>query len=112
MVKDTLLLDLRKLLSQRLAKVEPFLRDTSCMHPEEREILGYIEAYVRIFPNDPFSKYLKETILPAIEAIGMSKWARTELTDLGLRLADKETTKEEIVPSLNMRTLENDSIRE
>lgn len=104
MVKDTLLLDLKKLLSQRLAKVEPFMIDTSCMHPDQREIIGYMEAYVRIFGEEgDFSKFLIDKAKPAIEAIGLSKWPRTELTDLGLRIADKETTEEEIVPALKKR---------
>lgn len=101
MGRDSLLLQIHQLLSQRLSKIEPFLRDTACLHPEEREITGYIEAYIRMFgKKNPFSEFLLNQAKPAIEAIGMSKWQRTELTDLGLRISDKETGKTETVPSV------------
>ena len=91
MVKDSLLLQTIKLLSQRLAIIEPFFNQTACLHPQEREIVGYCEAYIEIFgDNDNFSKFLKEKAIPALQKIGISRWHRTELTDLGLRISNKD----------------------
>lgn len=92
MVKDSLLLQTVKLLSQRLAAIEPFFNQTACLHAEEREIIGYCEAYVTLFgKKDEFARYLKDKVMPALQKIGISRWPRTELTDLGLRISNKDT---------------------
>ena len=91
MVKDSLLLQTIKLLSQRLAMIEPFFNQTACLHPEEREIIGYCEAYIEMFgEKDEFARFLKDKAIPALQKIGISRWPRTELTDLGLRISNKD----------------------
>jgi len=91
MVKDALLLQTVKLLSQRLAIIEPFFNQTSCLHPEEREIIGYSQAYIEMFGKNDFSKFLEEQAIPALQKIGIARWPRTELTDLGLRISNRDT---------------------
>lgn len=91
MVKD-LLLQTLKLLSQRIAKLEPFLNETACLNPQEREIIGYCKAYISIYgEEDPLSVAFKERFIPALRYIGFAKWRRTELTDLGFKIAYKDT---------------------
>ena len=98
MARDTLLLQTIKLLSQRLAILEPFFNQTACLHPQEREIVGYCEAYRTIFGSkDNFAKFLKDKAIPALQKIGISRWPRTELTDLGLRISNKDTETVDIV---------------
>lgn len=97
MVKDSLLLQTIKLLSQRLAIIEPFFNQTACLHPEEREIVGYCQAYIEMFGDkDNFAKFLKTKAIPALQKIGISRWPRTELTDLGLRISNKDTEEVDI----------------
>lgn len=91
MVKDSLLLQTVKLLSQRLAIIEPFFNETSCLHPEEREVIGYCQAYIEMFGKDTFTRFLKKRAIPALQKIGIARWPRTELTDLGLRISNKDT---------------------
>jgi len=98
MTKDILLLQAIKLLSQRLAMIEPFFNKTACLHPQEREIVGYCEAYRTIFgKGDDFAKFLKDKAMPALQQIGISRWPRTELTDLGLRISNRDTESVDIV---------------
>lgn len=97
MPKDLLLLQTIKLLSQRLSILEPFYGKTSCLHPEEREIVGFCEAYITMFGEETgFSKFLREKAIPALEKIGMARWPRTELTDLGLRIANRDEKEEDM----------------
>lgn len=107
MVKDSLLLQTIKLLSQRLAMLEPFFNKTACLNPEERELIGYCAAYCEMFKDsDPeFIEYLQQKVIPALTKIGIARWPRTELTDLGLRISnrDEETiTLDEESPTLDM----------
>lgn len=44
-----------------------------------------------MFGEDKFTKFLKEKAIPALQKIGISRWPRTELTDLGLRISNKDT---------------------
>jgi len=111
MVKDTLLLQAIKLLSQRLAIIEPFFNETACLHPEERETVGYCEAYIMMFgEEDKFAEWLKEKAIPALQKIGISRWPRTELTDLGLRISNKDT--EEVDISYLTPEVEQEEIRQ
>jgi hypothetical protein len=86
-----------KLLSQDLAKLEPIYQQTACLGAEEREIICVLTAYadlIRTRKPDK-AKRIKEVIIPFIEKIGVGKWQRFELTDLGLRVATRNVTEAE-----------------
>jgi len=94
MRKDPLLIQAIQLLSMRVAALPEFgalFSESSCLDGEEREIIGYCEAFISMFPKDPLSIDLKKVYIPALVKIGLAKWRRTELTHLGGKLANKET---------------------
>lgn len=94
---DPLLLQAIKLLSMRVAIIEPFYHETACINPAEREIIGYAKAYIELFgESDPVSIMLEEYFIPALKKIGIAKWPRLELTDLGFAISDKDTTTVDI----------------
>ena len=100
MRKDPLLIQAIQLLSMRIGALPDFgelFSRTSCLNEEEREIIGYCEAFISMFGKErSFSKTLREKYIPALEKIGVAKWRRTELTHLGGRLANKETEEIEL----------------
>ena len=108
--RDNLLIQTIKLLSQRVAMLEPFFNITACLNPEERQLIGYCEAYRIMFGDQDkeFSQFLQEKAIPMLEKIGISRWPRTELTDLGLKISNKD--EEEV--SLGVSTEETESIRQ
>lgn len=95
MVQQKLLFQAISLLSQYLTQIKEakgeLYQKTACLHPEERELIGVIWAVADFINNDDpaLSKYLKDEIVPFIETIGISRWPRTELTDLGLRVGQR-----------------------
>ena len=99
MRKDPLLIQAIQLLSMRVAALPGFgalFSESSCLDGEEREIIGYCEAFISMFPKDPLSIELKKLYIPALIRIGLFKWRRTELTHLGGKLANKETESVDI----------------
>lgn len=97
MPKDSLLFQAISLLSQHLADLEPIMHRTSCLDQETREMIGFIEATkLRLDPNDPKqNERIKrlDRMEKMFEIIGMAKWPRTELTDLGLRIGQRHKEK-------------------
>jgi len=90
MVTKDLFQQAKKFYSQDIANHEPYFTLTSCMNPEEREIIGYCYAYIELFGSkDPFSKLLLKKYIPALAKIGIARWNRSEFSDLGFRLAYK-----------------------
>lgn len=99
----------------RVAILEPFYNETSCMAPGEREIYGYMASYIEIFgEEDPISLLLKYVFQPAIKKIGVSKWPRLELTDLGFAISNRDTKTEDITGEspLDIEHLLKDVIKE
>jgi hypothetical protein len=91
MPQDKFFYQVQKWLSQRLAIIKEEYNETSCLSPDMREIIGYCRAYLRLFPEDQeFCQYLNEKIIPAMKEIGVARWMRSELTDLGFAIADKD----------------------
>jgi hypothetical protein len=76
------------LLAQQLAglKGEEIYAETSCMHPEQRQLIGVLRGLQGLAPSmrDPLEK-----IIPFIAMIGKANWERSELTDLGLRVGQR-----------------------
>lgn len=79
------------LFSQDLHGLEPILAETSCMNPEDAEIIGYCFAMLpRMEKRNPGrAKRFREEIIPMLETIAMSKWIKGEVTHLGLRLGHR-----------------------
>lgn len=80
-----------KLLSQYLANLEPLYQKTACLGAEEREVICVLSAYADwIEHHKPEkAKKIRERFIPFIEKIGIGKWQRFELTDLGLRVGTR-----------------------
>lgn len=79
-----------KLLGQDIAKIVPFLSETSCMNPEVREFIALMKMYQKLFPEDKeFNEWLKKEVIPAFGYLGYAKWKRDVLTDLALKKGRK-----------------------
>jgi hypothetical protein len=79
------------LFGQDLNRLEPVLAQTSCMNPEDAEIIGFCLAILPRMEkrNKERAKRMREELLPMLETIGMSKWMKGEVTHLALRLGHR-----------------------
>jgi len=78
-------------MSEKAGQKLKFMRETACVHVQEREMLAFIEAYPLICPKDKtFIKFLKEVIKPVLMKIGRARWYRDTITDLGFALSTKD----------------------
>lgn len=94
---DSLLMQAIKLLSMRVAILEPFYSATSCMHVDERELIGYMASYIEMFGEDnELSLIFKHIFIPAVRKIGIARWPRLELTDLGFAISNKDSAEYDI----------------
>lgn len=90
------------LLSQQLSQMqgEEIYNLTSCMNQEERDIVGILTALKKLPQVTPEQKKLVDTIIPFFSELGKARWVRTELTDLGLRVGNRniqDTTDDEVI---------------
>lgn len=76
------------LLAQQLSalKGEEIYQETSCMNPEQRQLIGILRGIQAVSPK---TKNKIDKILPLIAMIGKANWERSELTDLGLRVGQR-----------------------
>lgn len=89
---------MKKLLSQQIGKLNPDIEETAMLHPDERFAVAACRAYIKGFgkTNPKFCKWLEETGIPMLKLLGYGKWPRTELTDLGLKLSNKDESEQSI----------------
>ena len=79
------------LFSQELHSLEPILADTSCMNPEDAELIGLV-AIAQKRAKDRKQEARAERLKQKgeeLQILGMSKWVKGELTHLGLRLGHR-----------------------
>ena len=69
------------LLGQRVAKKDAQLAELSCMNPEIRELIGFIDSYNELIGTKDFQDEKK-----ALMKLARATWPRKELTDLALRV--------------------------
>lgn len=89
---DNYLIQATSLLSQHLSQLKPegeLFKLTSCLNYEEREIIGILTGIMPLIPEGKNKQLIKTVIIPYFEALGIAKWQRTELTDLGLRVGQR-----------------------
>lgn len=79
------------LFSQDLHGLEPILAATSCMNPDDAELIGLCYAILpRMKARDAKrAERFEKAIIPMLETIGLSKWVKGEVTHLGLRLGHR-----------------------
>lgn len=85
-------------MSEKAGRYLPFMKETACVHVEEREMIAWIKAYPLICPIDKnFNKFLMEVVNPVLMKVGRARWYRDTITDLGFALASrgKDTTTED-----------------
>lgn len=105
------------LFGQDLSKLEEALYRTSCMNPDDAELIGLCLALIKRSGerNAARATRLKNQLIPMLEIIGMSKWQRGEVTQLALRLghrnkkkiklsSDTDTEDEEVEPNADSDT--------
>lgn len=71
------------LLGQRVARKDIQMAQLSCMDPDVREIVGFIDCYNELYNLNEFQEERN-----ALIKLGRATWPRKELTDLALRVGD------------------------
>ena len=69
------------LLGQKVAKKDSQLAELSCMNPEIREYIGFIDSYNELNGTKEYQDVKK-----ALMKLARATWPRNELTDLALRV--------------------------
>ena len=106
MPKRDITFEIIRLLSQKIVSDDikypegKIIQKTSCMNPEDAEIIGTLEA-VKVFLNskDSEEKEMIDTldlIINFLEKVGLSRWQKGELTHLGFRAGLKYEDVEDI----------------
>lgn len=71
------------LLGQRVAELDQQLADLSCVAPEIRQFIGFIDCYNELNGVNEYQRERK-----ALIKLGRAVWPRKELTDLALKVGD------------------------
>lgn len=80
-----------KLLSKQVSSREPFFQQIACLGKEEARKIVYCEFYKKLFPEDnEFIKFLDDIVIPYFKMLGMVEWNRDILTEMGLKLGQKQ----------------------
>jgi len=69
-----------------MIKGEEIYTLTACMDPEYRQTIAILEGLKTLAPKS--TPQIKK-ILPLMELLGKANWQRSELTDLGLRVGQR-----------------------
>jgi len=78
-------------MSEKAGRTMPFMKETACVHVEEREMLAWIQAYPLISPEDnDFIEFLEKVVKPVLMKVGRARWYRDTITDLGFALASRK----------------------
>lgn len=80
------------LFSQWLNKLEPILAKSSCMNPEDGELIGLLDI-IKEKTNDPKRKERLDRVQRQMEILGMSRWVRGEVSHLGFKLGTRNVKK-------------------
>jgi len=81
-------------MSEKAGRNLPFMKETACVHVEEREMIAWVESYGLICPTDKkFKAWLEKVAKPVLMKVGRSRWYRDTITDLGFALASKGKDK-------------------
>jgi predicted RNA-binding protein len=87
-----LIFETQRLLSAKIGAEYPFYKKTACLDDEIRELIAYCEIVKIFINNERLRKLIDEKLVPALEKIGIARWKRTEITDLGLKIGYESST--------------------
>jgi len=91
MPKRDITFEIIRLLSQRIVSDSEkypegaLIQKTSCMNPEDAEIIGMLEASKMFLQDDKETVGIINMLEDFLEKIGLSRWVKGELTHLGFR---------------------------
>lgn len=82
-----LIFETQRLLSAKIGSQYPFYKETACLDMEVREYLAYCEIIKIFFPNNKrLTDFIDNKLKPSLEKLGIARWGRTEITDLGFKI--------------------------
>lgn len=74
-------------MGERVGAILTNLRETACIHIEQREIIAYMKMYALLMPHDTqMLVFFKNCGIPALKELGYAKWYRDVITDLAMVL--------------------------
>jgi len=81
-------------MSEKVGRILAFMKDTACVHVEQREEIAFCEIYKLINPDDmDFAKFLDGVAIPALVKLGQARWYRDTITDLGFALSGRKVSR-------------------
>jgi len=88
-----LIFETQKLLSNKIGVEYPFYKRTACLEAQFREYIAYCEIIKLFNPsNKRLIKFIDDKLIPTLEYLGMARWQRTEVTDLGFKVSSQATS--------------------
>lgn len=88
-----LIFETQRLLSAKIGAKYPFYSKTACIDGEIAEFIAYCEIIKIFFPNKKhLIKFVDDKLVPALEKLGIARWSRSEITDLGLKVGLEQQT--------------------
>jgi hypothetical protein len=104
MPKRDITFEIIRLLSQKIVSDDikypegKIIQKTSCMNPEDAEMIGFLEAIKIFLPETEYKDELEliNKIQAFMEKVGLSRWQKGELTHLGFRAGLKYEDVEDI----------------
>jgi hypothetical protein len=91
MPKRDITFEIIRLLSQQIVSDDvkypegQLIQKTSCMNPDDAEMIGLLEASKVFIQEDKETIELFDMLENFLEKIGLSRWIKGELTHLGFR---------------------------
>lgn len=83
-------------MSEKVGRILGFMKDTACVHVEQREEIAFCEIYKLINPDDKgFNEFLDGVAIPALVKLGQGRWYRDTITDLGFALSGRKVSRVE-----------------
>ncbi len=77
-------------MAEKVGRILGFMKDTACVHVEQREEIAFCEIYKLINPEDKeFNDFLNVVAIPALVKLGQARWYRDTITDLGFALSGR-----------------------
>lgn len=81
-------------MGEKVGRILTFMKDTACVHLDEREIIAWCKIYGMVNPDDKeFNGFLESVVVPALIKLGRARWYRDTLTDLAFALSGRERKK-------------------
>ena len=93
-------------MSVDVGRERKFLEVTACMNPQERVQIALLTTAKRVLNSPDFSAFVDQIALPFVQELGMAKWQRDVVTDLGFVLSGRKSQRKNISNVLKFKLIQ------